>query len=115
MKGLMDRQRSPDAKVEEWRSSRCTPNEEIIGKLKSSGDAALEELAYAKTLDEVSAGVLKGLYLSLETVPVADPSIVPRKGIWECHAKASGSATALHPSHLCATSMTCCKVARIPR
>jgi len=56
--------------------------------LSPSNDQILDKLAYDKTLAEVEAGVTFGPYFSLDSVPVMEPCLAPRHGIWEEHGDA---------------------------
>ena len=85
---LMDRVSHPSQTIDDFASSRILRNSKIIGKLGPASDQILDKLAYDKTLAEVEAGVTFGPYFSLDSVPVMEPCLAPRHGIWEEHGDA---------------------------
>lgn len=83
--GMMDRVTPPDETIEQWTSRRVERNSKLLARIGPSGDVDLDQQAYDKTLQEVRAGPMIGPFMNLQSVPVTEPSIAPRHGIWECH------------------------------
>ena len=86
--GLMDRVNHPIQSIEDFTSTRILRNSKIIERLGASKDAILDKLAYDKTLAEVEAGVTFGPYTSVDSIPVNEPCLAARQGIWEEHGDA---------------------------
>ena len=87
--GLMDRVRPPERPLKDFLDERVERNMKMISSIKPGGDTALEELSYEKTIAEVERGVLVGPFQSLNDVPLVDPAVIPRHGIWEKHGGAT--------------------------
>eukprot|EP00973_Karenia_brevis_P003358 462885-Karenia_brevis.AAC.1 len=83
--GLMPRIKAPEQSLDEWLAGREERNQGLVKRVRSSGDFELDALALLKSYDEVGAGVLLGPFESLSELPVADPALAIRHGIWECH------------------------------
>lgn len=87
-RGLMDRVQPPDATIGEWMADTHSRNLSLLPRLGPSGDETLDTVAYEKSMEEVTAGVLDGPYDDLDDVPLELPCLVPRHGIWEQHGDA---------------------------
>ena len=46
----------------QWKADRTTRNARVLESIRSPNDVALDEAAYAKSLDEAKLGVLVGPY-----------------------------------------------------
>ena len=84
-RGLMQRVLQPTATIEEFLEDREPRNAELIRGVKSSGDEELDRISFRKTLEEVAAGTMVGPFTDLSQVPVDDPAVARRHGIWEQH------------------------------
>ena len=86
--GLMPRVKPPLSSYEDWKSGASDRNARILNRIKSSGDDELDKMAFEKTMDETSAGVLLGPFSCLSQLASPDPGLAPRCGIWEQHGEA---------------------------
>ena len=87
--GLMMRSSPPETSIDEWASRRSASNEDMKRRAGCSGDQELDTIAFNKSIEEASRGCLDGPFLNLHDVPVVDPCLIPRHGIWEMHGTAS--------------------------
>ena len=76
---------APLSSYEDWKSGASDRNARILNRIKSSGDDELDKMAFEKTMDETSAGVLLGPFSCLSQLASPDPGLAPRCGIWEQH------------------------------
>jgi len=86
--GLMNRLSPPTNSYVDWKADCETRNSLVVSRIQSSGDPELDSKAFAKTMAEVQAKVLLGPFSCISDLPVSNPSIAPRCGIWECHGNA---------------------------
>ena len=85
-RGLMQRVKHPENTIAQFLEGRVARNEKVVKSIRPTGDEALDNKAYAKTLQEVNDGVMKGPYMSIESLPLRSPCCtVPRHGLWEMH------------------------------
>ena len=84
----MNRTLPPTSSIDEFLSDREPRNASLIATVRSSGDSQLDRAAFDKTLAVAAAGTMLGPYTSLSHVPVDDPAVAVRKGIWEQHGDA---------------------------
>ena len=83
--GMLERFVSPEVSVHEFGSTWKAQNEMIVHRLCPSRDMALNAHTYAKTLEELKRGVIRGPFRSIEEIPATNPCIIPRCGTWEQH------------------------------
>jgi len=86
--GLLARVSPPEMSMEEWTASRHNRNDTVLRMARASGDHALDEEAYGKSVVERDLGVLDGPFTDIESAPLDDIGLVPRQGIWEAHGDA---------------------------
>ena len=90
--GMMQRTVDAEYSVDEFIGRASSQNEDILRRVKPSGDTVLDHGAYVKTVEESERGVLEGPYLDLESICSGSPCcIAPRYGVWEKHGEAAES------------------------
>ena len=85
--GNLPRVKPPANSLEDWLPDRSERNSKLLGRIRGTGDPELDSIAYAKTSEEVAAGVLLGPFRP-DDLSFLCPCIAPRCGIWECHGNA---------------------------
>ena len=86
--GNMERVRAPLVDLAEWEASRGRRNAKVMAVTGPSGDDELDRAAWAKSLKELELKVIQGPYENFDDLPVQEPSLAPRQGIWEAHGAA---------------------------
>ena len=75
----------PTDDVESFIREAPDRNTVLISRTKASRDAALDEAAWTKSLEEVDLGILSPPVYDLSDLPFLAPCLVRRRGIWEQH------------------------------
>ena len=87
--GLLPRMRAAERTVSDFANEAPQQVGRLIARILDPPDAALSAASWQKTCDELQRGIALGPFDSLEDVPVANPAVVIRKGIWEKHGMAT--------------------------
>ena len=86
--GMMPRTVQASCSTADFTATHTEQCERVLRRVVPSGDVELDARAYKKSVDEHKRGVLLGPFRTLSEVPVVEPCLVPRHGLWEQHGDA---------------------------
>ena len=87
--GMLARNVAQEYSVSDFAGSWKDQQKRALAHVRPSSDELLDKQAYGKSCDEQDRGVLVGPFRHLAELPVAEPCLIPRHGVWEQHGGSS--------------------------